>query len=61
VREGGASRRERVLRASVPTALFLIAAVLGTALPDQVNYFALFLLLLTRPVLVLLRRVLPHR
>lgn len=61
VRTGAAPPRERVLRAAVPTALFLAAAIIGTALPDQVNFFALFLLLLTRPVLVLLRRLLPGR
>ena len=57
VRHGAASPRERVLRAVVPTALFAVAAAVGTALPDQVNFFALFLLLLTRPVLVLARRL----
>jgi uncharacterized membrane protein len=59
VRPGGVSARERVLRAAVRTALFLVATALGAALPEQVNFFGLFLLLLTRPVLVLVRRLMP--
>jgi uncharacterized membrane protein len=59
VRHGAAPTRERVLRAAVTTGLFLAATVLGTALPDRVNYLGLLLLLLTRPAEALLGRLLP--
>jgi uncharacterized membrane protein len=61
VRDGGVRPRERLLRATVPTCLFLVATVLGAALPERVGFFALFLLLLSRPLFAVLRRQLLRR
>jgi uncharacterized membrane protein len=58
VREGTVRPRERLLRSAVPTALFLAATLLGAALPTQVSFNALFLLLLSRPVFAVLRPLL---
>lgn len=57
VREDAPPSRERLLRAAVPTGLFLLATVLGTAYPDRVNFWPLLLLLLQAPVLAVIRRI----
>jgi uncharacterized membrane protein len=60
-RPGAPSPRDRILRAAVPTGLFATATVLGTALPEHLNFWPLLLLLLGGPVVRLLKRVVPDR
>jgi uncharacterized membrane protein len=45
----------RLLASSVTTGLFVVALVIGTALP-WINYYAIFVLVLTGPIVRLVRR-----
>ena len=46
-----------VLNGAVPTGLMIVGAVLGTVFAATVNYFGLFILVLSRPVLLLALRL----
>jgi uncharacterized membrane protein len=58
VRDGSVRPHERLLRSAVPTGLFLVATLLGAVLPERVGFYALLLLLLSRPVFAVLRPLL---